>query len=123
MWSFTSSEAITTLVKDRYKQVRHQDDENQPLSVQPWGTDGDKRRYFLVQGQEDTNFRVYRESSRYTRNAQWISVAGGIEELKALAVKLETVDGTQAARRLAGKIGNALPTFLASEEVSTAFAL
>ncbi|KAK5130389.1 hypothetical protein LTR08_002136 [Meristemomyces frigidus] len=116
MWAFTSSDAITALVKDRYKQSRHQDDENQPLSVQPWGTDGDKRRYFLVQGLEDTSFRVYREGSRYTKNAHWISVAGDIDELRVLATKLEGVDGTQAARRLAGKIGNALPTFLASEE-------
>lgn len=66
---------------------------------------------------DDTNFRVYREGSRYTKNAHWYSVAGDIEELKALAKKLEDVDGTQAARRLAGKITNAVPTFEASEEV------
>lgn len=115
-WSLTSSEAIQTILKDRYKQQRHADDENQPLSVQPWGSDGDKRRYFLVQGLDDTDFRVYRESSRYTKNASWINVAGGIEELKALGTKLSDVDGSQMARRLAGRIQNAIPTFEASEE-------
>ncbi|KAK5121908.1 hypothetical protein LTR85_004480 [Meristemomyces frigidus] len=116
MWSFTSSEAITTVIKDKYKQQRHNDDENQPLSVQPWGIDGDKRRYFLVQGLDDTNFRVYREGSRYTKNAHWYSVAGEIQDLRTLAKKLEEVDGTQAARRLAGRIANAIPNFEASEE-------
>lgn len=118
IWSLTSSEAISSILKDKYKQQRHNDDENQPLSVQPWGVDGDKRRYFLVQGLEDTHFRVYREGSRHTKNATWISVAGNIQELQALTKKLEEVDGTQAARRLAMKMTNAIPAFQASQEVS-----
>ena len=123
MWSLTTSEAIQNLIKEKYKQQRHNDDENQPLSVQQWGSDGgayaDKRQYFLVQGQDDTGFRVYREGSKYTRNANWRSVAGDIDELKELAKKLEEVDGSQAARRLAGRMTNAIPTFEATEEVST----
>ena len=115
-WSLTSSETIQTIIKNAYKQQRHQDDENQPLSVQPWGSDGDKRRYFLVQGLDDTAFRVYREGSRYTKNANWINAAGDIEELKTLANKLNDVDGSQAGRRLAGRMLNAVPTFEASEE-------
>ena len=118
MWSLTSSEAIQAILKDKYKQQRHNDDENQPLSVQPWGVDGDKRRYFLVQGLDDTGFRVYREGSRYTRNAHWYSMAGEIDEAQALATKLEEVDRSQAARRLAAKITAAVPTFEATEEVS-----
>lgn len=117
MFSLTTSEAISTLIKEKYKQVRHSDDENQPLSVQPWGLDGDKRRYFLIQGLDDTSFRVYREGSRYTKNAHWYSMAGEIDELRALAKKLEDVDGTQAARRLAGRIAAAIPVFEGSEEV------
>ena len=104
-------------MKEKYKQQRHNDDENQPLSVQPWGVDGDKRRYFLVQGLDDTGFRVYREGNRYTKNAHWYSVAGEIDEVKALATKLEEVDRSQAARRLAGRITNAVPTFEATEVV------
>lgn len=104
------------MIKNKYKQQRHNDDENQPLSVQPWGLDGDKRRYFLVQGLDDTNFRVYREGSRHTKNAHWFSVAGTIDEVKALSEKLEKVDGSQAARRLGVKITNAVPMFEATEE-------
>lgn len=104
------------MIKNKYKQQRHNDDENQPLSVQPWGMDGDKRRYFLVQGLDDTNFRVYREGSRHTKNAHWYSVAGNIDEVKALSEKLEKVDGSQAARRLSVKITNAVPMFEATEE-------
>jgi hypothetical protein len=108
---------VTTIIKERYKQNRHADDENQPLSVQPWGNDGDKRRYFLIQGLDDTGFRVYREGSRYTKNSHWWSVAGNIQEVKDLADKLEKQDGTQAARRLAMKMSNAIPMFEATEEV------
>lgn len=117
MWALGSSDVISGMMKDKYKQVRHGDDENQPLSVQPWGLDGDKRRYFLVQGLDDTGFRVYREGSRYTKNAHWYSMAGTIDEVKALATKLEKVDASQAARRLAVKMNNAVPTFEATEEV------
>ncbi|KAI7213068.1 hypothetical protein KC333_g6786 [Hortaea werneckii] len=118
-WALTSSEAIQAIIKDRYKQQRHQDDENQPLSVQPWGLDGDKRRYFLIQGADDTTgFRIYRESGRYLTKgtSSWINVGGDIEELKQLAAKLNDVDGSQAARRLAARMLNAVPTFEASEE-------
>jgi hypothetical protein len=117
LWALTSSDVISTIMKDRYKQNRHADDENQPLSVQPWGNDGDKRRYFLIQGLDDTGFRVYREGNRYTKNAHWWSVAGNIQEVKDLAEKLEKQDGTQAARRLAMKMSNAIPMFEATEEV------
>lgn len=118
MWSLTTSEAIQAILKDKYKQQRHSDDENQPLSVQPWGIDGDKRRYFLIQGLDDTGFRVYREGSRYTKNAHWYNQAGTIDEVRVLVNKLQEVDCTQAARRLAGKMTNAIPMFEASEEVS-----
>ncbi|KAF2160685.1 hypothetical protein M409DRAFT_70228 [Zasmidium cellare ATCC 36951] len=116
LWSLSSSDVVSGMIKDKYKQQRHNDDENQPLSVQPWGVDGDKRRYFLVQGLDDTSFRVYREGSRYTRNAHWWSVAGSIDEVKALAEKLENEDRSQAARRLASRMLNAVPMFEATEE-------
>lgn len=117
MWALADSEAIQTIIKEKYKQQRHSDDENQPLSVQPWGFDGDKRRYFLIQGLDDTSFRIYREGDRYKKTAHWWSVAGSIDEAKELAKKMEEVDGSQAARRFAGKITNAIPMFEATEEV------
>ncbi|GIZ47075.1 hypothetical protein CKM354_001017600 [Cercospora kikuchii] len=116
VWALGSSELISGIIKDKYKQQRHNDDQNQPLSVQPWGNDGDNRRYFLVQGLDDTSFRIYREGSRHTRNAHWYSQAGTIDEAKALAEKLEKIDGTQKARTLAVKINNAVPMFEATEE-------
>lgn len=116
IWSLGSSEQVAGTIKEKYKQQRHSDDENQPLSVQPWGMDGDNRRYFLIQGLDDTSFRIYREGSRYTRNAHWYSQAGTIDEAKALAEKLEKEDGSQKARKLAIKITNAVPMFEATEE-------
>jgi hypothetical protein len=119
MWSLSSSDEISTKIRDSYKQVRHAEDENQPLSVQPWGRDCDKRRYFLIEGQDDTYFRVYRENHRYTRNAQWYNMAGSIDEIRALAEKLEKEDGSQAARTLSARMTQAIARFEGGEEVRT----
>ncbi|KAK6428195.1 hypothetical protein LTR95_015664 [Oleoguttula sp. CCFEE 5521] len=116
IWSLNSSESISAMIKDSYKQSRHSDDENQPLSVQPWGRDGDKRRYFLIEGQDDTTFRVYREANRYTKNFQWYNMAGNIDELRVLAEQLEKEDGSQLARTLGQRMLNAIPRFEASVE-------
>ena len=119
MWALDKSEAVQTVIKDKYKQQRHNDDENQPLSVTAWGVDGHKRHYFLIQGMEDTSFRVYREGDRFKKKDEhWYSMAGDIEEVRTLAQRLEEKDGTQAARRLAQKMVSAIPIFEASEEVS-----
>jgi hypothetical protein len=117
MWSLSSSDEISTKIRDSYKQTRHAEDENQPLSVQPWGRDCDKRRYFLIEGQDDTFFRVYRENHRYTRNAQWYNMAGNIDEIRALAEKLEKEDGSQAARTLSARMTQAIIRFEGGEEV------
>lgn len=85
--------------------------------MQPWGRDGDKRRYFLIEGQDDTSFRIYRENHRYTRNAQWYNMGGNIEEIRVLAERLDKEDGTQAARTLGGRIVNAIGRFEQGEEV------
>lgn len=105
------------MIKDSYKQVRHNDDENQPLSVQHWGLDGDKRRYFLIEGQDDTPFRVYRQAHWYGKNAQWYNMAGSIEEIRVLAEKLDKEDGSQRARTFGQRMLNAIPRFEATEEV------
>lgn len=117
MWSLASSDVIKGIITASYKQGRRDDDINQPLSVQPWGSDGDRRRYFLIEGQDDTHFRVYRESNYTGLKRTWWSVAGTIEELKALARKLEKDDGGHKAKTLSGKMLAALPRFEATEEV------
>ncbi|KAH6896996.1 hypothetical protein B0T10DRAFT_170854 [Thelonectria olida] len=116
LWTLASSETVKGLINQSYKQNRHEDDMNQPRAVQPWGSDGDKRRYFLIEGQDDTAFRVYRESNPAGTNRTWFSVAGTIDELKALATKLETKDGGPKAKKLAQKVLVAVPRFEAGEE-------
>lgn len=86
------------------------------MSVQPWGSDSDKRRYYLIEGLDDTAFRVYRESNPQGFSRTWWSVAGSIEELNALVDKLQTMDGGPKARKLAQQILAAIPRFEATEE-------
>lgn len=117
LWSLSSSEAIQNNLKESFKQQRHDDDLNQPLSVQPWGRDGDKRRYWLIEGQDDTHFRLYRESNPLQKRNIWRSIAGTIEELRGVAERLGE-DASQASRRLRDRIMQAIPRFEASEEVS-----
>ena len=116
MWSLGSSEAVQAILKESYKQQRHEDDLNQPLSIQPWGRDGDKRRFWLIEGQDDTHFRLYRESNPALKHNTWRSVAGTIDELKEVAIKLGE-ENTQASKRLHDRITNAVPRFEASEDV------
>ena len=116
LWSLNSSDAVSALLKDSYKQARHDDDLNQPMSVQPWGRDGDRRRYWLIEGQDDTHFRLYRESNPALKNNTWWSVADSIESVKGVADKLRD-ENTQAGKRLADRITSAIPRFEAGEEV------
>ncbi|KAJ8121342.1 hypothetical protein ONZ43_g2182 [Nemania bipapillata] len=116
LWTLSSSEVVKTIINQSYKQNRHEDDLNQPLSVQPWGSDSDRRRYFLVEGLDDTHFRVYRESNPAGFNRTWRSIAGSIEELSALCERLQTTDGGPRARKLAQKMEAAVPRFEATEE-------
>ncbi|KAK0710966.1 hypothetical protein B0H67DRAFT_492836 [Lasiosphaeris hirsuta] len=114
-WTLTSSEAVKTMINTQYKN-RQDDDLNIPLSIQPWGGDGDKRRYYLVEGNDDTAFRVYRESNPAGIQRTWWSVAGSIDELKVLGEKLEATDGGPKARALAKKITASISRFEATEE-------
>jgi hypothetical protein len=109
------------MVTDAYKARTTKDrlDTNIPLSVQPWGHDGEKRRYWLVEGQNDTHFRVYRETDPHKRKrVDWFSVAGDIDELRVFATKLEEEDGRKEAKALSERMLNAIPRFEASEVVS-----
>ncbi|PWY85742.1 hypothetical protein BO94DRAFT_575746 [Aspergillus sclerotioniger CBS 115572] len=115
LWSLASSDAVQAKIKESYKQARHEDDLNQPLSVQPWGRDGLKRRYWLVEGLDDTHFRLYRESNPSLKNVSWWSVAGSIPELKAVADKLDT-EKSMHSKKLSEKIRNSIPRFEGSEE-------
>ncbi|TPX13760.1 uncharacterized protein E0L32_005704 [Thyridium curvatum] len=116
LWTLSSCRAVREIIDHGYKGKRQEDDSNIPLSVQPWGSDSDKRRYFLIEGQDDTNFRIYRESNPAGFTRTWWSVAGSIDELRALTEKLTTVDGSPKAKKLAAKLNDEIPRFEASEE-------
>ncbi|KAF2005517.1 hypothetical protein P154DRAFT_518610 [Amniculicola lignicola CBS 123094] len=118
LWGLSTSESVSNAIKESYKARTSKilGDANIPLSVQPWGRDGDKRRYWLVEGQDDTAFRVYRESNPALKTVSWWSVAGSIDEIRILAQKLETDDGTKEARILSEKMLSAIPRFEATEE-------
>ncbi|KAF2143032.1 uncharacterized protein K452DRAFT_248761 [Aplosporella prunicola CBS 121167] len=115
IWSLSDSEAVKGMIKDSYKQSRHDDDLNQPLSVQPWGRDAEKRRYWLIEGKDDTNFRLYRESNPALKHNTWWSIAGSIDELKQVAQNLAD-DNVQSSRKLSERILAAIPRFEATEE-------
>ncbi|KAF2866537.1 hypothetical protein BDV95DRAFT_202450 [Massariosphaeria phaeospora] len=118
LWSLNQSEVVSNMIKEGYKTRTTKDktDTNIPLSVQPWGRDGDKRRYWLVEGRDDTNFRVYRESNPNLKSISWWSVAGSIDDVRTLAKKLEEEDGTREAKTLSEKMLNAVPRFEATED-------
>lgn len=84
--------------------------------MQPWGRDAYKRKYWLIEGQGDTHFRLYRESNPGQKNVTWWSVAGNIPELKAVADKL-VEDKSMHSKRLSEKIHASIPRFEGSEEV------
>lgn len=114
-WSLSTSEAINNIIKDSYKQARKDDDINQPLSVQPWGEDTRKRRFYLVEGQIDAPFRIYRANPRRAAESSWFSVAGTIEEAQKVARDLRA-ERAQAAHRLANRITSAVPMFEERED-------
>ena len=83
----------------------------------PWFVDTfTKRKYYLVEGQDDTYFRLYRENNAINAKTNtWFSVAGSIEEIASIANKFEDEQATQS-KAIAGKIKAALPRFEAGEE-------
>lgn len=116
LWAMASSKALRDIIDTSYKK-RKEDDSNIPCSIQPWGNDSDRRRYYLVEGRDDTSFRIYRESNPAAlNNRTWWSVAGSIDEIKVLIEKLETKDGGPRARKLAKRFNDEIPRFEATEE-------
>lgn len=110
LWALSSSEVIRATLNENYKTSRRNDDLNVALSIQPWGRDADKRRYWLIEGKDDTYFRLYRESNPALKNITWISIAGTIDELKAVATDLQE-HGNKHSTEMAKKIYAAIPRF------------
>ncbi|KIH87222.1 hypothetical protein SPBR_04734 [Sporothrix brasiliensis 5110] len=117
LWAMSSSKVIRDIIDQSYKGKRKDEDADVSVSVQSWGNDSDKRRYYLVEGRDDTAFRVYRESNPAGFiNRTWWSVAGSIDEIKVLIERLETHDGGPKARKLAKRLQDEIPRFEATEE-------
>lgn len=117
LWSMESSEAVKAELKQAYKQTRREDDKNQPKAVQPWFTDSWRRKYYLIEGQDDTYFRIYRENDGKTsRTNVWFSVAGSIDEAKSLADKFENEYPGNTGKIMADKVRMAIPRWEAGEE-------
>ncbi len=117
LWSLNSSDAVQAIIKEAYKQSRRDDDRNQPRSVQPWFTDQYRRKYWLVEGQEDSHFRIYRENDGKTSKTNtWFSVAGSIPEVATLADKFLN-EHTSNSKVISDKLRSAIPRFEAGDEV------
>ena len=119
MWSLQASEAVRKAIAESYKGQRYEHDLTQERSVQPWGSDGENRRYWLIEGLDDTNFRVYRENNPALKTRTWWSVADSIDGVKALGDKLRE-EGSQKGGRLANAIEVGVNRFEAGEEVREA---
>ncbi|KAI5854613.1 hypothetical protein BZA05DRAFT_350503, partial [Tricharina praecox] len=115
-WALTSSEQIRTIIAENYKGSRRDDDLNVAISVQPWGRDGEKRKYWLIEGRDDTPFRLYREKNAGSMDRTWINIAGTIDEMRQVAHELEEDDGTKHAMALKTKIDSAILRFEEGEK-------
>jgi hypothetical protein len=117
LWCLNSSEAVQAILKESYKQTRRDDDRNQPRSVQPWFSDQYRRKYWLIEGQDDSHFRIYRENDGKTAKTNtWFSVAESIPEVVILADKFAE-EHTSNAKVISDKLRAAIPRFEAGEEV------
>lgn len=104
-------------IKQAYKQQRRDDERNQPKAIQSWFSDSWRRKYYLIEGQEDTHFRIYRENDGKTPKTNvWFSVAGTIDEAKSLADKFETEMPGNQGKICADKVRMAVPRWEAGEE-------
>lgn len=108
---------MQAIIKESYKQTRKDDDRNQPRSVQPWFSDQYRRKYWLIEGQDDSHFRIYRENDGKTAKTNtWFSVAESIPEVTALADKFAE-DHTSNSKVISDRLRAAIPRFEAGEEV------
>ncbi|KAK5065244.1 hypothetical protein LTR84_001082 [Exophiala bonariae] len=116
LWSLNQSEVVQAIIKESYKQPRRDDDRNQPRSVQPWFSDQYRRKYWLIEGLEDSHFRIYRENDGKTSKSNtWFSIAGSIPEVVALADKFGE-EHTQTSKVISDKLRSAIPRFEAGDE-------
>ncbi|KAK9479057.1 hypothetical protein V1514DRAFT_279243 [Lipomyces japonicus] len=115
LWALSSSEAVRSAIISGYPGNRTKDDHNSPLAVLPIGIDGQKRRYYLIEGNNGTRFRLFRETNPRRRVVNWTSVASNHEEISAFVKELED-DNSRLTKVLTKKLASELNRLESNEQ-------
>ncbi|KAK9467434.1 hypothetical protein V1512DRAFT_205996 [Lipomyces arxii] len=105
-WALASSDQIRKLLAKGYSAGRLEDDRNCPLAVMPLGMDGERRRYYIIEGLNDAKFRLFRETNPRKQLVNWTPIASSAAEVEQCAEKLanEDTDKSRNAKTLAAKL-------------------
>ncbi|KAK7207890.1 hypothetical protein BZA70DRAFT_29059 [Myxozyma melibiosi] len=114
-WSLTASEAVRQVLVQGYSQQRTDDDSASPLAVLPIGLDSERKRYYLIEGENDTRFRLFCETNPRQRLVNWTPVASTFAEFKEFVDKLSETDTSRNAKALVESLTEELPRLEASE--------
>ncbi|KAK9429671.1 hypothetical protein V1505DRAFT_400910 [Lipomyces doorenjongii] len=115
-WSLISSEAVRKILLKGYSGNRLEDDRNCELAVPAIGMDSERRRYYLVEGLNDTRFRLFRETNPRKRLVNWTPVASTHDELQIYIDELRRSDTSRHAKALTEKLAAELPRLDAGEQ-------
>ncbi|KAK9367125.1 hypothetical protein V1509DRAFT_567547 [Lipomyces kononenkoae] len=115
-WSLISSDAVRKILSKGYSGNRLEDDRNCELAVSPIGMDSERKRYYLVEGLNDTRFRLFRETNPRKRFVNWTSVASTHDELRRYTEQLKELDTSRHAKALTEKLAVQLPRLEAGEQ-------
>ncbi|KAK9373240.1 uncharacterized protein V1513DRAFT_459947 [Lipomyces chichibuensis] len=115
-WSLISSEAVRKILSNGYSGNRLEDDRNCELAVSAIGMDSERRRYYLVEGLNDTRFRLFRETNPRKRLVNWTPVASTHDELQRYIDELKGSDTSRHAKALTEKLAAELPRLEAGEQ-------
>ncbi|KAK9238886.1 hypothetical protein V1525DRAFT_340462 [Lipomyces kononenkoae] len=115
-WSLISSDGVRKVLSNGYSGNRLEDDRNCELAVSPIGMDSERRRYYLVEGLNDTRFRLFRETNPRKRFVNWTSVASTHDELRRYIEELKESDTSRHGKALTEKLAAELPRLEAGEQ-------
>ncbi|KAK9456324.1 hypothetical protein V1511DRAFT_457684 [Dipodascopsis uninucleata] len=107
-WALASSEAVRKVLLSNYSIQRCNGDKNCALAVLPLGMDGERKRYYLIEGLNDTRFRLYCETNPRKKIVNWTAVASSVEELKQLEQNLRETDNSRNAKILCERLSKQL---------------
>ncbi|KAK9448751.1 uncharacterized protein V1518DRAFT_374249 [Limtongia smithiae] len=114
-WALTASDGVRAVLAEGYSGSRTEDDRTCPLAVSPIGMDGERRRYYLIEGQNETRFRLFQETNPRKRLVNWTSIASTAVELAAFMTKIQATDTSRNARILCERLSKAMPRLEAAD--------